>query len=99
MRAAQGTDHFRFEREGAEPSPLTAVALRRVGRAFNACPDNAVLRIGVLREARQAGLDAARLDQVRLLAGGGVTDNPRISVQLVQDQDGAITFSISTLEE
>jgi hypothetical protein len=99
IRAAQGTEILRFEREGADPSPLTAVALRRVGRTFSACPSDAVLEVGVLREAQRAGLDAERLDEVRLLVGQGVTENPRISVRLVQDQDGAITFSISTLEE
>ena len=99
IRAAHGSDSFRFEREGAEPSPLTAVALRRVGRVFSACPDNALLQVGVLREARRAGLDNGRLDTVRRLVGAGAAENARISVQLVQDQDGVITFAVSTLEE
>jgi hypothetical protein len=98
VRAAQGAETLRFDRQGAAPSPLTAVALRRVGRAFAACPDDAVLTVNVLREALEAGLDQARLDEVGLLVSQGVAENPRIIVQLVQDQDAAIRFSISTLE-
>jgi len=96
IRAAQGADTLRFDREGAAPSPLTAVSLRRVGRVFQACPSDTQLTVSVLREALAAGLDAARLDEVSVLLGNGVAENPRVSVVLVQDQDRVIRFSVST---
>ena len=98
VRAAQGAETLRFDREGAAPSPLTAVALRRVGRVFASCPQNAMLTVSVLREARLAGLDDARLDEVAVLIGNGVAADPRVRVVLVQDQDSAIRFTISTVE-
>ena len=96
IRAAQGADTLRFDREGASPSPLTAVSLRRVGRVFQSCPADTRLTVSVLREALAAGLDTARLDEVSILLGNGVAENPRITVELVQDQDRAIRFSVST---
>ncbi len=99
VRAAQGTENLRFDRAGAAPSPLTVVALRRVARAFAACPADAVLTVGVLREAVQAGLDQARMTEVSRLVDAGGAETPRISVELVQDQDAAISFTISTHED
>lgn len=99
IRAAQGTETLRFDREGVAPSPLTVVALRRVSRAFSACPDNAVLTVGVLREAVQAGLDEARVAEVARLVDAGEGEDARVIVELVQDQDAAINFNISTQED
>ena len=100
VRAAQGTETLRFDRAGAAPSPLTVVALRRVARAFDMCPDNAVLTVGVLREAVEAGLDSARMAEVaRLVDAGPSSGSDRVVVDLVQDQDAAISFTISTTEE
>ncbi len=96
IRAAQGADTLRFDRQGSSPSPLTAVSLRRVGRVFQACPADTQLTVSVLREALAAGLDSARLDEVSILLGNGVAENPRVTVELVQDQDRAIRFSVST---
>ena len=64
------------------------------------CPDNAVLTVGVLREAVEAGLDSARMAEVaRLVDAGPSSGSDRVVVDLVQDQDAAISFTISTTEE
>ncbi|WP_203292111.1 hypothetical protein [Maricaulis parjimensis] len=97
IRAAQGADTLRFDRQGSSPSPLTAVALRRVGRVFQSCPSDSHLTVSVLREALAAGLDTARVDEVAVLLGNGVAEDPRVTVELVQDQDRAIRFSVTTL--
>lgn len=75
------------------------VALRRVARAFAACPADAMLTVGVLREAVEAGLDEARVSEVSRLVGADATTAPRVAVRLVQDQDSAISFTISTDED
>jgi hypothetical protein len=96
--AAQGTETLRFERAGATPSPFTSVALRRVGRMFATCPDSAGLTVSIRRDPSSAELDAARITAVSALVSNLTADDPRISVVLVDRQDAAISFAISTLE-
>ena len=96
--AAQGTETLRFERAGATPSPFTSVALRRVGRMFATCPESAGLTVSIRRDPSSEELDAARITAVSALVTNLAADDPRISFVLVDRQDAAISFAISTLE-
>jgi len=98
IRAAQGTDALRFEPGGVGASPLTEIALRRLGRTFGACPDNA--RLSVTINIAEGGEELARqrAEQVRSLLSGGAVGESRVIVALADDQLQALTFSISSIE-
>lgn len=96
--AAQGTETLRFERAGATPSPFTSVALRRIGRIFATCPQDAALTVSIRSDAGDAELDEARIAAVTGLVTRISAEGPRIFVVLAERQDDAISFAIATLE-
>ncbi|WP_417483303.1 hypothetical protein [Maricaulis sp.] len=98
IRAAQGTDALRFETGGVGASPLTEIALRRLGRTFSACPDTARLSVTINIADGGEELARQRADQVRSLLSGGAVGENRIIVALADDQLQALTFSVSSIE-
>ncbi len=98
IRAAQGTDELRFEPGGVGASPLTEIALRRLGRTFAACPSDARLSARIRIADGGEVLARQRAEQVRALLAGGAAGEPRIIVALADDQLQALTFSIPPIE-
>tara|TARA_R110000744_G_scaffold77899_1_gene153559 strand:+ start:11112 stop:12158 length:1047 start_codon:yes stop_codon:yes gene_type:complete len=98
IRAAQGTDELRFEPGGSGASPLTEIALRRLGRTFAACPADARLSARISIADGGEELARQRAAQVRSLLAGGAVGETRIIVALADDQLQALTFSISSIE-
>ncbi|WP_417471284.1 hypothetical protein [Maricaulis sp.] len=98
IRAAQGTDALRFETGGVGASPLTEIALRRLGRTFGACPDNARLSVTINIADGGEELARQRAEQVRSLLSGGAEGESRVIVALADDQLQALTFSVSSIE-
>lgn len=98
IRAAQGTDALRFETEGVSASPLTEIALRRLGRTLTACPANAQLSVTVNITEGGQELARERAEHVRTLLADGAGSDSRIIVALADDQLQAITFAISSIE-
>lgn len=98
IRAAQGTDELRFDTAGIEASPLTEIALRRLGRTLSSCPTNARLSVTINIAEGGAELARQRAAHVRSLLAGGSADEARIIVALADDRQQAITFSVSSIE-
>ncbi|MHA6288203.1 hypothetical protein [Maricaulis sp. CAU 1757] len=98
IRAAQGTEALRFERDGPAASPLTAVALRRIARAFAACPDNARLAITLTGGSGLAQLDQGRIATVRN-AFRTTPAADRVDVAVLGEGEPGIVFSITSTED
>tara|TARA_R110000868_G_scaffold190550_1_gene434379 strand:+ start:39175 stop:40269 length:1095 start_codon:yes stop_codon:yes gene_type:complete len=98
IRAAQGTDELRFERAGVAASPLTEIALRRLGRTLMACPPEAQLSVRINIAEGGEELARRRAARVRSLLAGGSAGETNIIVALADDQLQAITFAISSIE-
>tara|TARA_R110000868_G_scaffold92734_1_gene257200 strand:+ start:36444 stop:37478 length:1035 start_codon:yes stop_codon:yes gene_type:complete len=98
IRAAQGTDELRFETAGVDASPLTEIALRRLGRTLSACPDDAQLAVTINIAEGGQELARQRAEHVRALLSDGVAGETNIIVALADDQLQAITFAISSIE-
>ena len=98
IRAAQGTDALRFETGGVGASPLTEIALRRLGRTFGACPEDARLSVTINIADGGEELARQRAEQVRSLLSGGAEGESRVIVALADDQLQALTFSVSSIE-
>lgn len=98
IRAAQGTDELRFDTAGVAASPLTEIALRRLGRTLSACPPEAQLAVTINISEGGAELARQRATHVRSLLADGSADDARIIVALADDQLQAIKFSILAIE-
>lgn len=99
VRAAQGANLLRFDRDRASLSPLSVVTLRRIANAVINCPETArlAMTINVEGDAVELAQDRARAVQM-LLAEGGV-DEERLDISLESDQLRAVTFSVPANEE
>ena len=98
IRAAQGTDELRFDTAGVAASPLTEIALRRLGRTLAACPAQAQLSVRINIADGGEELARRRAVRVRSLLAGGSAGEINIIVALADDQLQAITFAISSIE-
>lgn len=96
--AAVGSSNLRFDQGAATLNPFAQAALTRVGEAFLACPDTAVLSYTVDVDAAGDDLAAQRAGTVRALFEEMGVDGERIRMATASDQVRMISLAVTTNE-
>ena len=96
--AALGWNALRFDQGSAAPSPLSELALRRVGEVFSACGGETRLNVLIRRVDSQNDLAQERAQTVQTLLEAGGADADRLLISFDADLNAAIGFSVSSME-